>query len=767
MEPRTLEIHYGGFLKGNPISEYYGGKISYADNVDPDLMSIIELWDMLQGLGLPKESMIYYTMPIGDISNGLKLVEGDNAVLDMLKCHDEFGEQLKNNNTKNEVQKDADGQGKKDEGMGEAPDRKVSEMVEENNEDVEKDAEAGSESDSEHEWSNFGDSDEDSINDSDFCINVNNVEEEEINDGIGQGGPTTSRPAQAEANDKGTKTAEDNDQSSDYQPSDDLDSMSSSDEDGPSRPKYPVFNKSRDLERAELKLVAVVEAELKDSWNWFLTNLLQAIGPVEAHGWTFISDRQKGLVEVFDGLLPGVDHRFCVQHMYNNFKEQFKGKVFKDLLWEAATSYTVQDWEKSMQKIKDANVAAYEWLMKVPPRMWTRAYFRPDIKCDLLCNNMCEAWNRTILDARELPIIDLMEKIRRQILSGRLRSAVSALSTLSSLFGCCFGFAHAYPAIRGCPDASGGEHGDRWSVLITVLTSLWINSVRLALFGAIFPDCALFAKLRVAPALPTVSHCAPDPFAEIEESISMRFSAKFAERTRFRFGFLPTSFGCSVSGRQALLAGHHHHFVGSVMTVGPDGVPVWFRDFRRITTIGLGNRFSWVYFGPSLGPVDVLLQLRDRRDSCTGGYFDPTSVQWCTLGAGLSASCRWMIFEHTTLIATAGTHFTNTSGLIHRKRVFFSEKVVGLPTREPRGFIARVYASDPGASLRGSGTMLLTRGLHCEARLGTFELIVILLAFIGLRYPLGGETCLHVLTSPTIFQVSRAVRVETRREVRV
>ncbi|XP_020082521.1 uncharacterized protein LOC109706127 [Ananas comosus] len=138
--------------------------------------------------------------------------------------------------------------------MGEAPDRNVSEVVEENNEDAEKDAEAGSESDSEHEWSNFGDSDEDSINDSDFCINVNNVEEEEINDRIGQGGPTTSRPAQAEANDKGTKTAEDNDQSSDYQPSDDLDSMSSSDEDGPSRPKYPVFNKSRDLERAELKL---------------------------------------------------------------------------------------------------------------------------------------------------------------------------------------------------------------------------------------------------------------------------------------------------------------------------------------------------------------------------------------------------------------------------------------------------------------------------------------------------------------------------------
>nr|CAD1821682.1 unnamed protein product [Ananas comosus var. bracteatus] len=34
----------------------------------------------------------------------------------------------------------------------------------------------------------------------------------------------------------------------------------------------------------------------------------------------------------------------------------------------------------------------------------------------------------------------------------------------------------------------------------------------------------------------------------------------------------------------------------------------------------------------------------------------------------------------------------------------------------------------------------------------------VLLAFIGLRYPLGGETCLHVLTFPTIFQVLQAMR---------
>lgn len=39
--------------------------------------------------------------------------------------------------------------------------------------------------------------------------------------------------------------------------------------------------------------MAVVEAETKDSWTWFLENLISIIGRPEEHGWTFISDRQK------------------------------------------------------------------------------------------------------------------------------------------------------------------------------------------------------------------------------------------------------------------------------------------------------------------------------------------------------------------------------------------------------------------------------------------------------------------------------------------
>ncbi|KAI8554700.1 hypothetical protein RHMOL_Rhmol05G0118700 [Rhododendron molle] len=70
--------------------------------------------------------------------------------------------------------------------------------------------------------------------------------------------------------------------------------------------------------------IAVVEAKLKDSWVWFLENLLQVIERSEEHGWTFISDRQKGLVESFKQLMPGADHRFCVRHIYANLKDIYK-----------------------------------------------------------------------------------------------------------------------------------------------------------------------------------------------------------------------------------------------------------------------------------------------------------------------------------------------------------------------------------------------------------------------------------------------------------
>ncbi|XP_031374136.1 uncharacterized protein LOC116188805 [Punica granatum] len=70
--------------------------------------------------------------------------------------------------------------------------------------------------------------------------------------------------------------------------------------------------------------VAVVEQESRDTWSWFLTNLLGDIGQYSDNGWNFISNQQKGLKLALEELCPGAPHRNCVLHIWRNFYSKYK-----------------------------------------------------------------------------------------------------------------------------------------------------------------------------------------------------------------------------------------------------------------------------------------------------------------------------------------------------------------------------------------------------------------------------------------------------------
>ncbi|CAL5188807.1 unnamed protein product [Lathyrus oleraceus] len=93
---------------------------------------------------------------------------------------------------------------------------------------------------------------------------------------------------------------------------------------------------------------AVVEGEIKDSWSWFLELLTSDLGGVRlCKTYTFISDRQKVLLPALDELLPEVDQRFYVRHLYNNFMKKFPGVKLNELMWKDATSSHENAWEKN------------------------------------------------------------------------------------------------------------------------------------------------------------------------------------------------------------------------------------------------------------------------------------------------------------------------------------------------------------------------------------------------------------------------------------
>ncbi|KAK9269639.1 hypothetical protein L1049_001416 [Liquidambar formosana] len=244
---------------------------------------------------------------------------------------------------------------------------------------------------------------------------------------------------------------------SDYVPSDELVSLLSDSDDDILIKRDVLYNRDRDLENPKLILgmkfgkpfigldgcflkgcyggqllsavgrdgnnqmflvaIAVVEVETKETWNWFMRNLLQAIDCHDYKTVTFISDRQKGLVDTFEVMMPGADHRYYLRHMYSNFREKHKGQDLKDLMWKAASCYTVHEFETHMEAIKKVSVGTYNWLLTNHPSVWSRSHFSPRSKCDMLCNNPSESWNKYILEAREKPIITMLEMIRRQLMN--------------------------------------------------------------------------------------------------------------------------------------------------------------------------------------------------------------------------------------------------------------------------------------------------------------------------------------------------------------
>lgn len=60
----------------------------------------------------------------------------------------------------------------------------------------------------------------------------------------------------------------------------------------------------------------------------------------------------QGLVNVFDELYPNVEHRYCMQHMYANFKAIHKGKELRDAMWACAFATTPQVFEAKMEVVQ-------------------------------------------------------------------------------------------------------------------------------------------------------------------------------------------------------------------------------------------------------------------------------------------------------------------------------------------------------------------------------------------------------------------------------
>jgi len=85
----------------------------------------------------------------------------------------------------------------------------------------------------------------------------------------------------------------------------------------------------------------------------------------------------QGLILAVQKVFPESEHRFYVRHLYSNFQQHFKGENLKNQLWSCARSSSVPQWNRNMDKMRTLDKKAYEWLEKMPPQTWTRAFLVP------------------------------------------------------------------------------------------------------------------------------------------------------------------------------------------------------------------------------------------------------------------------------------------------------------------------------------------------------------------------------------------------------
>ncbi|KAJ9546723.1 hypothetical protein OSB04_019266 [Centaurea solstitialis] len=138
---------------------------------------------------------------------------------------------------------------------------------------------------------------------------------------------------------------------------------------------------------------AIVEAETTSSWTW-----------------------QKGIIPAIAKVFPCAEHRFCIRHIEENMKKKWRGKLYKDLLWKCAAAPTVQEFDVEMEALKKVNPSLYDWLKQIPPHNWTKSHFTGRSHTDVLLNNICEVFNKQLVDGRDKPIMTCLEYIRQYIM---------------------------------------------------------------------------------------------------------------------------------------------------------------------------------------------------------------------------------------------------------------------------------------------------------------------------------------------------------------
>ncbi|XP_028101818.1 uncharacterized protein LOC114301104 [Camellia sinensis] len=167
----------------------------------------------------------------------------------------------------------------------------------------------------------------------------------------------------------------------------------------------------------------IVDSETTANWSWFLHKLGKVVDGKRQI--TFISNCNLGLLEAMPKVFPSTHHGYCLQHLKSNLRYRMKriDNGFRDhlvsSLGDCAYEPTVVGFHKKLEKLKEeGKQRAFNFFKDLAPEHWANSYFRmvAGMRYAEITSNAAKSFNNWIKEARNLPITQMVDTIRTQLM---------------------------------------------------------------------------------------------------------------------------------------------------------------------------------------------------------------------------------------------------------------------------------------------------------------------------------------------------------------
>ncbi|KAL0701784.1 hypothetical protein Bca4012_057906 [Brassica carinata] len=160
--------------------------------------------------------------------------------------------------------------------------------------------------------------------------------------------------------------------------------------------------------------IAVVDGENYKAWEWFFQKLTLFIP--DSDELVFVSDRHQSIYYGIAKVYPKGRHCACILHLKRNVRTYFKDKHLGYLVGKAARAYKLSEFYTTFNEIKRVNASCADYLIGIGFTHWARSHFQGN-RYNIMTSNVAETWNSVLREAREYPILSLVEYIRAKLMT--------------------------------------------------------------------------------------------------------------------------------------------------------------------------------------------------------------------------------------------------------------------------------------------------------------------------------------------------------------